>query len=75
VMYCRWKTFMAAFNAHCVDHNFTKPKVNRDLYLGPFSERKLEVQNGLMRYPVKDGPMVQSKFIIGLDIFDEVVGE
>ena len=74
-LYCPQKEFVALFNSHCQANNLGKHRFTHDFYVGPFSQRDIEVREERLPYP-KDGAMLgRQPFIFGIDIVkDEISG-
>lgn len=70
---CPQKLFVQLFNQHCLENNLGRCKFNPDFYMGPFSNRDLEVRTESHMY---GGKMFSAQpFIFGLDIAQEVTPE
>ena len=60
------KRFVAAFNEHCRENNYTKPKFNPDFYMGPFSQHGVKViHNEVREY---EGCRRRGTYLVGMDI-------
>lgn len=73
-LYCKEKAFKEAFNQHCRDNNYNKPRINASMYIEPLQE--MSEQKGFDIVIKKDkrrygGKMFSGNFIIGLDIKNE----
>lgn len=70
---CPQKLFVQLFNQHCLENNLGRCKFNPDFYMGPFSNRDLDVRTESHMY---GGKMFSAQpFIFGLDIAQEVTPE
>jgi hypothetical protein len=67
-LYCRYDTFMAAFNAYCIEHNFKKVKLTKDSVRIPFFKRGLTEAMDTRRYPPNAGEPIRGKWVIGLEL-------
>ena len=70
-LYCPQKEFVAAFNVHCQANNLGKPRFNQDFYIGPFSQREIEVRDDILTYKGRQYP--RQSFIFGVDIVEETL--
>ena len=70
-LYCPQKDFVALFNAHCGANNLGKPRFTQDFYVGPFSQREIEVREESITYKGRIYP--KQSFIFGIDIVDETI--
>ena len=70
-LYCPQKEFVALFNAHCGANNLGKPRFTQDFYVGPFSQREIEVREESITYKGRIYP--KQSFIFGIDIVDETI--
>ncbi len=70
-LYCPQKEFVAAFNQHCLANNLGKPRFNQDFYVGPFSQREIEVRDDILTYKGRQYP--RQSFIFGVDIVEETL--
>jgi hypothetical protein len=70
-LYCPQKDFIALFNAHCGANNLGKPRFTQDFYVGPFSQRDIEVREESLTYKGRIYP--KQSFIFGIDIVDETM--
>ena len=66
---CPQKDFVALFNSHCQANNLGKPRFTQDFYVGPFSQRDIEVREDKLTY--KGRLCKKQSFIFGLDIVNE----
>jgi hypothetical protein len=74
-LYCREKTFVAAFNDHCRESHFSATKWTSQFYNGPFSDANIRVdKNSHRRYPNINGAEVYGGiFFMGVDVKEPVV--
>ena len=68
-LYCPQKEFVALFNSHCTANNLGKPRFTQDFYVGPFSQRDIEVREETLTYRGRVYP--KQAFIFGVDIVNE----
>ena len=68
-LYCPQKEFVALFNSHCQANNLGKPRFTQDFYVGPFSQRDIEVREANLTYKGRVYP--RQSFIFGIDIVNE----
>ena len=68
-LFCPQKDFVALFNSHCQANNLGKPRFTQDFYIGPFSQRDIEVREDKLTY--KGRLCKKQSFIFGLDIVNE----
>ena len=68
-LFCPQKDFVALFNSHCQANNLGKPRFTQDFYVGPFSQRDIEVREDKLTY--KGRLCKKQSFIFGLDIVNE----
>jgi hypothetical protein len=68
-LYCPQKEFVALFNSHCTANNLGKPRFTQDFYVGPFSQRDIEVREETLTYRGRLYP--KQAFIFGVDIVNE----
>jgi hypothetical protein len=68
-IFCPQKDFVALFNSHCQANNLGKPRFTQDFYVGPFSQRDIEVREDKLTY--KGRLCKKQSFIFGLDIVNE----
>ena len=68
-LFCPQKEFVALFNSHCQANNLGKPRFNQDFYIGPFSQRDIEVREDILTY--KGKLCKKQSFIFGIDIINE----
>ena len=71
--FCPQKLFVQLFNQHCLENNLGKCKFNPDFYMGPFSNRDLDVRTESLTY---GGRMLGTQpFVFGVDIAGDLVQE
>jgi len=68
-LFCPQKDFVALFNSHCQANNLGKPRFTQDFYVGPFSQRDIEVREDKLTY--KGRLCKKQSFIFGIDIVNE----
>ena len=68
-LFCPQKEFVALFNSHCQANNLGKPRFTQDFYIGPFSQRDIEVREDILTY--KGKLCKKQSFIFGIDIINE----
>jgi hypothetical protein len=68
-LFCPQKEFVALFNSHCQANNLGKPRFTQDFYVGPFSQREIEVREVTLTYKGRNYP--RQAFIFGVDIVNE----
>ena len=68
-LFCPQKDFVALFKSHCQANNLGKPRFTQDFYVGPFSQRDIEVREDKLTY--KGRLCKKQSFIFGLDIVNE----
>ena len=68
-LFCPQKEFVALFNSHCQANNLGKPRFTQDFYVGPFSQREIEVREVTLTY--KGRNYSRQAFIFGLDIVND----
>ena len=68
-LFCPQKEFVALFNSHCQANNLGKPRFTQDFYVGPFSQREIEVREVTLTYKGRNYP--RQAFIFGLDIVND----
>jgi len=56
-------------NSHCQANNLGKPRFTQDFYVGPFSQREIEVREVTLTYKGRNYP--RQAFIFGVDIVNE----
>lgn len=66
---CPQRLFISTFNAHCIENNLGKFKVNPDFCAGPFSARDLTVKSFTGLY--NGQPVKNQQFIFGVDIVSD----
>lgn len=69
--YCRYDTFLAAFNAYCIENNFKKVKLTKDNLRIPFFKRNLVDITDTRRYPPNTGEPIRGKWVVGLELSAE----
>lgn len=66
------KVFIAEFNQHCNDNNYTKHRFNKDFYSGPFSSFNVKViKDDKRRYPAEIGKFYNGMFFENIEIVEE----
>lgn len=66
--YCRYDTFVAAFNAYCIENNFKKIKLTKDNLRIPFYKRNITEATDTRKYPPNKGEPMHGKWVIGIDL-------
>lgn len=60
------KVFTSAFNQHCKENNYNKPRFNPDFYLGPFAQYGVHVVYNEAR--LYQGITKRGTYFVGMDI-------
>lgn len=66
--YCRYDTFVAAFNAYCIENNFKKIKLTKDNLRIPFYKRNITEATDTRKYPPNKGEPIHGKWVVGVDL-------